>query len=268
MSVARLYFFRHRLIPIKHSGGGGPVVYAIREPRLGKLSAFNRIIDIIDELEKTEPMREIGRVRLANWMENQMSSRFDPLEATLFRCAVVTSRGVPEDRPCLVVYYDPEQYGPADVIEWAKFSREKMLARALKWSMIFAFSMTCVAVLNLSLAPGFLLQSLHFIGLPLLGLCGGRALKLSLAASGGSLIESTIADGMAEFIPVRMGQFDKISSDLISTKYGCLKAEHALQAPGLAQFLVWRINEQAWSVASPLNPYAMCLGRFCSLSVP
>ncbi|KAF4706440.1 hypothetical protein FOZ63_014271, partial [Perkinsus olseni] len=49
-------------------------------------------------------------------------------------------------------------------------------------------------------------------------------------------------DGMVEFIPVRLTSFDRISRDLVSIKYACLKAEHSLQAPGLARFMEWRIK--------------------------
>lgn len=117
-----------------------------------------------------------------------------------------------------------------------------MLFRSFKWLSVFILSTSLMAIINLISAPGIGLQILHIIGLPLLGLCGARALKLSVVASGGTFIENSIADGMVEFIPVRMSSFEKVSRDLVSNKYACLKAEHSLQAPGLAEFMEWCIR--------------------------
>ncbi|KAF4703551.1 hypothetical protein FOZ63_020033 [Perkinsus olseni] len=237
MSVARLYFFRHHLLPRSH-----PVVYTIREGRLGQFPLMNRLISLNDELDVAE---------LTNRLEFKIEDRSDPrllsipaapVEKTLLRCAVITFRGVPDDRPSLVVYYDPHQHGPAEIIEWARASRRKMILRVLKWLSMFVVSTSSMALVNLALPPGPLLHALHLLGLPFSGLCGARALKLSLAASGGTFLESSIVDGMVEFIPVRLTSFDRISKDLVSIKYACLKAEHSLQAPGLARFMEWRIK--------------------------
>ncbi|KAF4682624.1 hypothetical protein FOZ62_013190 [Perkinsus olseni] len=251
MSVARLYFFRHHLLPRSQ-----PVVYTIREGRLGQFPLMNRLISFNDELDVADLVREAGRVRLARWLENEWSARCDPLEKTLLRCAVITFRGVPDDRPSLVVYYDPHQYGPADVIEWARASRRKMILRALKWLSMFVVSTSSMALVNLGLPPGPLLHAaLHLVGLPFSGFCGARALKLSLAASGGTFLESSIVDGMVEFIPVRLTSFDRISRDLVSIKYACLKAEHSLQASGLARFMEWRIKyDKAWHLREGSMP--------------
>ncbi|KAF4679886.1 hypothetical protein FOZ60_014374 [Perkinsus olseni] len=132
----------------------------------------------------------------------------------------------------------------------------RMILRAFKWLSMFVVSTSSMALVNLALPPGPLLHAaLHLVGLPFSGLCGARALKLSLAASGGTFLESSIVDGMVEFIPVRLTCFDRISRDLVSIKYACLKAEHSLQASGLARFMEWRIKyDKAWHLREGSMP--------------